>query len=109
MTTKKAKRRNSSDYKDFLSRKLLDPETAAGYLTAAFAEGEAAFLLAIKDVAEATGGMAPLARAAKLNREGLYDMLSEQGNPRLSSLCAIIEALGMQLEFSPVPRGSKAA
>ena len=74
---------------------------AAGYLTASFEEGEEAFLLAIKDVAEACGGIAPLAKKTRLNREGLYDMLSENGNPRLSSLSAIIDALGMKVEFMP--------
>jgi probable addiction module antidote protein len=74
---------------------------AAGYLTAALAEGEAAFLVAIKDVAEARGGITPLAQRTLLNREGLYDMLSDKGNPRLSSLSAIIDALDMQLQVIP--------
>ena len=74
---------------------------AAGYLTASLDEGEEAFLLAVKDVAEARGGIAPLAKATHLNREGLYDMLSAAGNPRFSSLAAIIDALGLKLEFTP--------
>ena len=74
---------------------------AAGYLTASLDEGEEAFLLAVKDVAEARGGIAPLAKATHLNREGLYNMLSTSGNPRFSSLAAIIDALGLKLEFAP--------
>lgn len=109
MTTKKASKQKTSDYKAFLLKKLADPNMAAGYLTSALEEGEAAFLLAVKDVAEARGGIAPLARSTKLNREGLYDMLSEKGNPRLSSLSAIIEALEMKVEFTPKLEGSKAA
>jgi probable addiction module antidote protein len=108
MITKKAKQPRTSDYKDFLLKRLQDPKMAAGYLTACLAEGEAAFLLAVKDVAEARGGIAPLAQKTKLNREGLYDMLSEQGNPRLSSLAAILDALGLQLQFTPKLRGARA-
>ena len=65
--------------------------------------------MAVKDVAEAAGGIAPLAKATKLNREGLYDMLSKKGNPRLSSLSAIIDVLGLKLEFTPKPHPAKAA
>ena len=35
-----------------------------------------------------------------LNRESLYKMLSEEGNPRLSSLSAIFDALGFKLSFA---------
>ncbi len=82
---------------------------AAGYLSASLAEGEDVFLLALKDVAEATGGIAPLAKRTKLNREGLYDMLSDKGNPCLSSLAAIVDALGMQLQIIPKLPPRKAA
>lgn len=109
MTTKNRKKQKTADYKEFLFERLQDPEMAAGYLTACFEEGEDVFLLAIRDLAEARGGISSLAKATSLNREGLYDMLSEQGNPRLSSLSAIIDALGMKLEFSPRLQGTKAA
>ena len=109
MITKKPNKRKSSDYKDFLAKRLQDPEMAAGYLTACFEEGEEAFLLAIKDVAEARGGIGSLAKATALNREGLYDMLSKKGNPRLSSLSTILKALGMTLAFTPKLQGTKAA
>jgi probable addiction module antidote protein len=109
MTTKKAKKPKTSDYKQFLSERLRDPKMAAGYLTASLEEGADAFLLAVKDIAEARGGIAPLAKATQLNREGLYDMLSENGNPRFSSLSAIIDALGMKVEFTPKTHRKKAA
>ena len=108
MITKTAKRPRTSDYREFLLKRLQDPKMAAGYLTASLAEGEAVFLLAVKDDAEARGGIAPLAQRTKLNREGLYDMLSETGNPRLSSLSAIMDALGLQLKFTPKLQGTKA-
>ena len=73
---------------------------AAGYLTASLEEGNEAFLLAIRDVAEALGGISSLAKATSLNREGLYDMLSKDGNPRLSSLSTLLDALGLKVEFA---------
>ncbi len=101
MITKSKKKRRTSDYREFLSEQLKDPEVASGYLTQCFEEGEDVFLLAIKDVVNARGGIGPLAKATALNREGLYDMLSEKGNPRLSSLAKVLEALGMKLQFTP--------
>jgi len=47
------------------------------------------FLLALRNVAEARG-VARIARETKLNRENLYAMLSERGNPVVSSLYAIL-------------------
>ena len=109
MTTSKAKSRKSSDYKEFLLKRLKNPEAAAGYLTASLQEGEQTFLLAVKDVAEACGGIGSLAKATNLNRQGLYDMLAEKGNPRFSSLSAILNALGIRVEFKPKFERAKTA
>src|SRR5580692_7122071 len=87
------------DYKDQLLKRLKDSDYAAGYLTAALEEGEDVFLLALRDVAQVHGGIAGLAQAAHLNRENLYGMLSEKGNPRLSSITAILDTLGFQVNF----------
>jgi probable addiction module antidote protein len=40
-------------------------------------------------------GMAHLSRETGLTRESLYKALSEDGNPRLSSLDAILRAMGL--------------
>ena len=87
-------------YKDGLLKRLADPEYAAGYLTECFSEGEAEFLLGLRDVVEAHGGVGQLAKSAKLNRESLYRLLSKSGNPTLSSLNTILEVLGLELHFS---------
>jgi probable addiction module antidote protein len=109
MNIRKTNKRRTSDYKEFLLKRLRNPSMAAGYLTAALQEGDDVFLLAIRDVAEANGGIAPLAQKTKLNREGLYDMLSKNGNPRFSSLSSVIDALGIQLRFTPKLQDKKAA
>ena len=103
MITKKKESPRTSDYKTFLFKRLRDPKLAAGYLTASLQEGKGAFLIAIRDVAEAQGGISSLAKATALNREGLYDMLSENGNPRLSSLSTLLDALGLRVEFAAKP------
>jgi probable addiction module antidote protein len=97
------------DYKEHLLKELKDSRYAAGYLTAALEEGEDVFLLALRDVAQSHGGMAGLAEATKLNRENLYGMLSKRGNPRLSSVTAILDKLGFAVNFLPKSKRTKAA
>lgn len=84
-------------YKESLFEALSDPEESLGYLNAALEDpSPGVFLLALKDVSEALG-VTNIARKADLNRENLYRMLSENGNPRFTSLKALLEALGLQL------------
>jgi probable addiction module antidote protein len=83
---------------DFLDRRLANPKEAIGYLNTCLEEENLGlFLLALKDVIRAQGGIAKISKKSHLNREGLYDMLSKKGNPRLSSLEAVLEAIGFKL------------
>jgi probable addiction module antidote protein len=87
----------TKSYRDSLLESLQDPEEAAAYLDAALEDEDSRiFLLALRDVAEARG-ISSVAAEADLNRESLYRMLSEEGNPRLSSLDALLRALGLRL------------
>ena len=87
----------SRPYQTELLKALQDPREAAEYLNAALEEGSnELFLLALRNVAEAHG-MKNLAEEAELNRESMYRMLSEEGNPQLSSLTALLEPLGLKL------------
>lgn len=98
--TKKEPQMRTVNYKDLLIKDLKNLDYAAGYLTAALAESESAFLLAVKDIAIAHGGISNLSKETKLNRENLYFMLSKNGNPRLSSISCILDKLGIHLTFS---------
>jgi probable addiction module antidote protein len=74
-----------------------DPALAASYLNAA-AEDEdpRVYLAALRTLAEAEG-MAKVAKAAGVPRESLYRALSPGGNPRFSTLHAILRAAGLRL------------
>jgi probable addiction module antidote protein len=97
------------DYSDHLLEDLKDLKYAAGYLTAALEEGDDVFLLAVRDVVQAQGGMGALSKMTDLNRENLYDMLSKEGNPRLSSITTILDTLGFEIKFSPKSSNTSAA
>lgn len=81
---------------------LRSPEHAAAYLAAALETGDAGDLMqALRDIAEARGGMTRIARAAGLSRETLYRTLSKRGNPRLATLLAVTRAAGLRLAVLP--------
>jgi probable addiction module antidote protein len=92
-------RRKRNDYKADLLADLRDRDYAQGFLSAAAKESFETLLLALRDVAEAQKGMAKVASEAQVNRENLYRMLSEEGNPRLSSLYAVLDALGFSIDI----------
>ena len=93
-------RKRTVPYEDILYRDLQDPEEAAAYLNAALDDdsgmGSDIFLLALRDVAKARG-IRQLAQDAQLSRESLYRTLSRNGNPRFSTLEAVLESLGLKL------------
>ncbi|ROR15182.1 addiction module antidote protein [Erwinia sp. JUb26] len=77
-----------------------DPAFARAYLHQAFLDideegGQEAFLLALRHVVEARGGMATVAQKAGVSRETLYRTLSPAGNPTLKTLRNIVKAAGM--------------
>ena len=98
MITGDGKVATSKDYQVSLIERLADPIEAAAYLDAALEDGDrAVFLLAIRNVIQAFGGMTQISRRTGLNRENLYRVLSEQGNPELNSLEKLLKALGLRL------------
>jgi probable addiction module antidote protein len=89
---------------DFRAESLQDPDEIQAYLNVALEDAFEKsdfrfFLLALRDVAMAKG-MRETASKAKLNRESLYRMLSEKGNPELSSLCALLKTMGLKLSVT---------
>lgn len=89
-------------FNEYLKESLSDPKEARAYLNVALEEYEKdhdfeAFLYALRDVAEARGGISRLAKKIKLNRQNLYRALSDQGNPRLDTLSVILSGLDLRL------------
>lgn len=80
-------------------RVLVELGAVGTRLTERYRESDQAFLLALREVVELGGGIGVLASTSGLNRENLYRTLSAAGNPKLSSLRAILDALGLQMRF----------
>jgi probable addiction module antidote protein len=82
-----------------------DPATAAATLDAILADGDQGELLVtLRQMAKAFGGVQAVAKAAELNPTQLYRTLSEDGNPELRNLNAVLHAMGMRLAIEPLNR-----
>lgn len=95
-----------TSYQEDLIEALKDPKEAAAYLNAAIEEGDReVFLMALRNVAQAHGGMSQIAKKTHLKRESLYRMLSKKGNPEIKSVFNLLHAIGLKLIVEP--EGSK--
>ncbi len=93
------KKRIFRDYQEKLLQDLQDPELARAYLNEALLDDDShIFLLALKNVIQAHGEeMTEVAQRANLSRENLYRILSNKGNPKLTSIKALLNAAGFSL------------
>ena len=93
-----AKRKASVSHRERLIEELRDdPKLAVEYLNSAAEDDDPqTYLLALRSVAEALG-MTKVAKASGIPRESLYRALSPTGNPRLSTLHAVLKAAGLKL------------
>jgi probable addiction module antidote protein len=106
-TKKKKKVARSIPYQKLLMKKLKNHELAVAYLNNAIEESKRGdreslevFLLALRNLIKANGGIAYIAKKAGLGRESLYKTVSEKGNPEFRTITAITYALGIEFKFA---------
>lgn len=91
-------------FKEVLHEDLKDPLEAKEYIEVALENYEEdkdveEFLMALRDVTEAQGGISQLAKRTHLNRQNLYRALSNRGNPKLETIGTILHGLGFKLSI----------
>jgi probable addiction module antidote protein len=96
--------KHTTSYEEKLLDRLRDPELAQSYLEAAFDSYErdgdtAALLLAMRDVAEAQGGIGQLAKRTAISRQHLYEILASKHNPRLDNWLSVLSGLGFRVRL----------
>lgn len=97
----------SRNYQEELIEALKDHDEAIAYLNSALEEcmkgdeeSQQLFLRALRNVAEAQGGLGKLARKVNIHRENLYRILSEEGNPELKTFTILLDAMGFSLKVA---------
>jgi len=105
MVAKKQIIATTLDYETWIVDSLKNKKEAMLYLKVSLEEYQKdgdvkSFLLAIRHVVEAQGGIGALAKKTDLNRESLYKTLSSRGNPKLQTIGLILQALGFELSIT---------
>lgn len=98
--------KRSVDYHGELIEELKDHDEAVAYLNAALeesllgdVESQEILLNALRNVAEAQGGLGMLAKKTHVRREVLYRILSSEGNPEFRTFTSLVHAMGLNLKF----------
>jgi len=84
------------------------PESIAAYLNDAMREGDPAMILSAIGAVARARGMALLAQNAGLSRNSMYKSLCATGNPSLSTLTKVVNALGLKLTLAVDSDSAKA-
>ena len=80
-----------------------NPDYAQEFLNSILEDGEQGeLLIVLRQMTKAFGGVQDVAKKANLNPTQLYRTLSEEGNPELRSLSAILKAMGLRLAVEKV-------
>jgi probable addiction module antidote protein len=80
-----------------------DPGYAVQLLNSILEDGDQSeLLMTLRQMTKAFGGVQTVADTAQLSATQLYRTLSPDGNPVLSSLSAILKAMGLRLAVQPV-------
>jgi probable addiction module antidote protein len=79
------------------ARYLTTAESQQELLNDALASGDARYVSHALGVIARARGMTAVAREAGVTREALYKALSENGDPRLTTLLGVARALGVTL------------
>lgn len=82
-----------------------DPALALDVINGILEDGDQSELLTVlRQLAQAFGGVQAVAQQADLNPRQLYRTLSTKGNPALSTLTAILKAMGLCLAVRKLKR-----
>ncbi|MBP9726733.1 MAG: putative addiction module antidote protein [Gammaproteobacteria bacterium] len=76
---------------------LTDEDAITAFMNSALETSDAAYIAKALGVVARAKSMHNIAQKTDLSREQLYRSLSEQGNPTLKTLLAVLNALGLDL------------
>lgn len=93
-------------HREDLLERLSNASYASEYLKAALDEtvqdGDMeAFLLALKNIVDATESVQNVASKADISRQHLHRLLSGKGNPTIETLASVLHAVGLTIDFKP--------
>ena len=99
--------RKMRKYRDYLIEELADREEAISYLQTALEEYQAdgntpAFLLALRSVVEAQGGIQEVAKRGHADPQDLLRALSSESESQIDTIGTILKGLECRLSIEPL-------
>ncbi len=85
---------------------LADEKDQVELLAEAFASGDQKFIASALGAVARARGMSTIAEKAGVTRPALYKALSETGDPQLSTLLGVVNAIGLKLAVEPLSHSS---
>ena len=88
---------------NYLKDQFQDEENVKEYINAALKQyfedhNKELFLASLKEVIQAKGGITEFSKHAHINRQHIYRMLSDKGNPSFDNIGSLLTALGLKLQ-----------
>jgi probable addiction module antidote protein len=84
-----------------------DPEFLAEYINSALRDDPWILKKVLRDVVDASGGVAAVARATGIGRPALHRMLSKDGNPEYASLEKILNHVHLTFGVVPIKKKNR--
>ncbi len=88
---------------NYLQDQFQNDENVKEYINAALEQyfedhNKELFLASLKQVIQAKGGVAEFSKHTHINRQHIYRMLSDKGNPSFDNIGSLLIALGLKLQ-----------
>jgi probable addiction module antidote protein len=88
---------------NYLKNQFQDEDNVKEYINAALEQyfedhNKELFLASLKEIIKAKGGVTEFSRHAHINRQHIYKMLSDKGNPSFDNIGSLLMALGLKLQ-----------
>ena len=99
---KKPLKKEFQTFNNFMQDMLKEPDKAISYLETALEEYENeqdidGFIISLRRVVEAKGGIGWLSTQTGLNRQNLYKIFTHKSQPKFNTISIILRSLGFKL------------
>ena len=93
--------------KDYFKEQFSNSDNVKEYINAALElyfedHNKELFLASLKELIQAKGGVTEFSRHTHINRQHIYKMLSDKGNPSFDNIGLILSALGLKLQVNSI-------
>jgi probable addiction module antidote protein len=91
------------NFENYIKNQFQEEENIQEYINASLEQyfedhNKDLFLASLKEVIKAKGGVTAFSKQTHINRQHIYKMLSNKGNPSFDNIGSLLIALGLKLK-----------